>query len=155
MIFITIGTQIPFDRFIKIIDELAENISDTFYVQALAGNYTPKNFNVVEFINPDEFDRIVQESSLIISHAGIGSILSAMEYNKPIIIFPRLASLKEHRNEHQMATAKAMEEKKYTYVAYNKQDLLDLLTTKNLHPLNKGEKIGSYNILNGILKEIS
>lgn len=150
MIFVTIGTQIPFDRFIKIIDEIAETIDEEFYVQALTGNYKPRNFKIVDFINPDEFNRVVQEARLIISHAGIGSILSAMDFNKPIIIFPRLAKLKEHRNDHQIATAKAMKERNYAYVAYNQQELIDFLKMEELIPLNSNI-MGNNNILNSIL----
>jgi len=137
MIFVTTGTQIPFDRFIKAIDEIAETIDEPLVVQALKGNYSPKNFEMVEFIAPDEFDKTIQEARLIVSHAGIGSILSAIDYEKPIIIFPRLASFGEHRNDHQMATAMAINEKGYAYVAYDKKQLKDLLSSKDLIPLKR------------------
>lgn len=152
MIFVTVGTQLPFDRFIRIIDELSEKIDEEFYVQALNGTYKPQNFNIINFINPDEFNYIIQKARIIISHAGIGSILSAMEYNKPIIIFPRLSLFKEHRNDHQMATAKAMENMKYAYVAYTKEDIEKFLSMKELIPMGKNNN--NNNILNSILKEL-
>lgn len=154
MIFVTIGTQIPFDRFIKIIDELAGVINETFIVQALYGNYSPQNFSVVSFITPDEFDKIAQKARLIISHAGIGSILSAIDYEKPIIIFPRLASLGEHRNDHQMATAMAINEKGYAYVAYDKKQLKELLFSKELVPLKRKIEQSSNKILYSIINNI-
>lgn len=153
MIFVTIGTQIPFDRFIRIVDDLAGMTNETFVVQALNGDYTPKNFEVLNFIAPDEFNRIVEEARLIISHAGIGSILSALDYEKPIIIFPRLASLKEHRNDHQMATAMVVNEKGYAYVAYDKKQLKDLLYSTTLSALG-GRVSKSNSILNSILKDL-
>lgn len=139
MIFVTIGTQIPFDRFIKIVDELAETMDEEFVVQALEGEYLPKNFKTVDFIAPDEFNDIIKKSRLIVAHAGIGSVLSAIDYEKPIIIFPRLVSLGEHRNDHQMATAMKINEKGYAYVAYDKKQLKDLMQNKDLKVLKSKE----------------
>jgi len=152
MIFVTTGTQIPFDRFIKVVDEIAGTMNETFVVQALKGSYMPKNFKTVAFIAPDEFDKIVQEARLIVSHAGTGSILSAIDYEKPIIIFPRLASLGEHRNDHQMATAMAINEKGYAYVAYDKKQLKDLLCSKDLIPLKKKTGQSANQILYSIIQ---
>ena len=72
---------------------------------------------------------------MVIAHAGMGTILSALKQDKPIIVVPRLASLKEHRNDHQMATAMRMDELGYVYVAYDKKQLRDLLMQKDLKPL--------------------
>jgi UDP-N-acetylglucosamine transferase subunit ALG13 len=153
MIFVTIGTQIPFDRFIKTVDEIAGTINETFVVQALNGNYQPQNFKTVGFIAPDEFDKVVQEARLIVSHAGMGSILSAIDYEKPIIIFSRLASLGEHRNDHQMATAMVINEKGYAYVAYDKKQLKDLLCSKELVPLKRKTEQSSNKILHSIISD--
>ncbi|MFQ9315429.1 PssE/Cps14G family polysaccharide biosynthesis glycosyltransferase [uncultured Dysgonomonas sp.] len=151
MIFVTVGTQIPFDRLIETIDEIAGTINETFIVQTLGNNYQPQHFKTVDFIEPDEFDKIMQKARLIISHAGIGSILSAIEYQKPIIIFPRLASFGEHRNDHQIATAMAINEKGYAYVAYDKKQLKELLFSKELFPLKKRTEHSSCEILRSII----
>jgi len=150
MIFVTIGTQIPFDRFIKMIDELAGTMDEKFVVQALNGKYQPKNFKTVDFIAPDEFNKITSEARLIVAHAGIGSVLTAIDHEKPIIIFPRLASLGEHRNDHQIATAMAINENGYAYVAYDKKQLKDLLLLKELVPLKRNTE-SSNEILHSII----
>ncbi len=46
---------------------------------------------------------------MIVSHAGMGTILKSIEYDKPLILVPRLASLGEHRNDHQVATASKLD----------------------------------------------
>jgi len=66
---------------------------------------------------PKEFDAYVGSCRLLVSHAGIGSILTARKYGKPIVIVPRQACLGEHRNDHQMATARQLEGRKGIYVA--------------------------------------
>lgn len=80
----------------------------------------------------------------------MGSIISAMSLQKPIIIFPRKASLGEHRNDHQIATAKKMEELNYTYVAYDKEQLKSLLLKKDLIPLHFLKEYASQDLIRSI-----
>ena len=49
-------------------------------------------------------DRMVAADA-IIAHAGMGTILTALEMGKPLLVMPRRAELGEHRNDHQLATA--------------------------------------------------
>ena len=139
MIFVTIGTQIPFDRLIEILDRIAPELDDEIYAQALKGKYKPKNFKLIDFIEPDEFEKVFMQARLIVAHAGMGTILSSLCNSKPLIIFPRIASIGEHRNEHQSATAQMIKEKNYAYVATDEEELRELLH-KDLRPMkNIGE----------------
>lgn len=150
MIFCTTGTQAPFDRFIKAIDEIALVLEEDFFVQAKKGKYVPKNIRVVDFIPPDEFAKIAQSAKIIIAHAGIGSIVSAMRLNKPLIIFPRIAKLGEHRNEHQLATAKKIGELGYAYVVNDVDELKELILRKNLTSLHKMGEFASVSLIDEI-----
>jgi UDP-N-acetylglucosamine transferase subunit ALG13 len=154
MIFVTIGTQIPFDRFIEAIDEIAVLINETIIVQTFKGKYQPKCVQTVNFLNPNDFKNFIDKARLIVSHAGMGSILSALEYEKPIIIFPRLASLGEHRNDHQIATAMKMNELGYVYVAYDKKQLKELMLNKDLKPLKTINKNTSSELMKSIVSSI-
>lgn len=137
MIFVTIGTQAPFDRFIKIIDEVAPQINEEIIAQVYKCGFRPKNIKTVDFLAPDEFNNLFDKADLIISHAGMGTILSALQKHKPIIIFPRIAALGEHRNEHQLATAEKFKELGSVYVAMNEQELKELMLRKDLVPLHE------------------
>lgn len=137
MIFCTIGTQVPFDRFVRIVDEVAVELDEEVIAQVYKSQYQAKNIRTVDFLAPDEFNKLFSEARLIVSHAGMGTIISAMQQEKPIIVFPRIAALGEHRNEHQMATAKQMAKMKYVYVAFNAEQLRKLMLTSNLKPLHK------------------
>ena len=66
----------------------------------------------------------------------MGTFLSAMRLGKPIVVFPRVAALGEHRNEHQLATARKMKELGYVYVAETAEELLELLSRPDLKPLH-------------------
>ena len=141
MIFVTIGTQAPFDRLIEAVDKIAPSVNEKIIAQALKGSYIPKNIEVIDFISPDKFSEYFNSASLVIAHAGMGTILSALTTQKPLIIFPRKASLGEHRNEHQLATAKRLEKLNLVNVAYDIKDIEPMLT--NRENLIKPDKIGN------------
>ena len=105
MIFITVGTQLPFDRLIQSLDDYFTGLDDAVFAQVGPSDIKLKNIPFADFVSPSKADELFQEASLIIAHAGMGSILTALKYKKPILVVPRKASLGEHRNEHQMATA--------------------------------------------------
>ena len=135
MILVVTGTQLPFDRLIKMLDEIAPKLNEEIVAQVNGSSYLPRHINTIDLLPPDEFDKLFKQARLIVAHAGIGTIISAMQYQKPLIIFPRIAALGEHRNEHQLATATKMKEAGWVYVANTKEELSALLQRPDLHPL--------------------
>lgn len=110
MIFLTVGNELPFNRLVRAVDSWrSSNYHITVFGQIgnLGKNdYRPRHFAWQEFIKPDEYHRKCEEAELIIAHAGMGSIITALVTAKPILIMPRRADLHEHRNDHQIATTK-------------------------------------------------
>jgi UDP-N-acetylglucosamine transferase subunit ALG13 len=128
MIFVTVGTDLPFDRMMRVIDEWArENDRRDVFAQIGEGGWEPEFLEYSHFLQPPEFKRRFNEASLIISHAGMGTILSALMYGKPILIMPKSAALGEHRNEHQLATAKRMKELGLVHFAADEIILREML----------------------------
>src|SRR5262249_42965777 len=85
--------------------------------------YRPVHISNEQFIDPTEFRKRVESASLVIAHAGMGSIITALELGKQIIVMPRRANLGEHRNDHQVATAKRFAEQGRIMVAFNEEEL--------------------------------
>ena len=104
MILVTVGMQLGFDRLIAAMDALAPDLGMPVIAQTGKGTYAPQNMEARARIAPAEFETLVQQCSLIVSHAGIGTVLTAARFAKPIILFPRRADQGEHRNDHQLAT---------------------------------------------------
>lgn len=130
MIFVTVGSQLPFDRMIRAVDEIAPAFPQSqFIAQVFGMKYQVQHINTVEFISPIQFNDYILSAELIISHAGMGTILSVAEMGKPLIVFPRQGKLKETRNDHQVATCRMLE-KEGLNVAYDREDLEKLV---NLH----------------------
>lgn len=124
MIFVTVGTDLPFDRMMKVIDDWARaNERRDVFAQIGEGGWRPGFIEHAEFLQPPQFKEKFSKASLIISHAGMGTILSALMYQKPILVMPKRASLGEHRSEHQVATAKKMQELGNVNVAFDEEEL--------------------------------
>lgn len=154
MIFCTIGTQAPFDRFVKIVDEVAACIDEEIIAQVYKSEYVAKNIRTIDFLEPDAFNKLFNKARLIVSHAGMGTIISAMQQNKPIIIFPRIAALGEHRNEHQLATAQKMKELGYVYLANDAITLEKMLKKQDLKPLHELGEFASQSLINELIQVI-
>jgi UDP-N-acetylglucosamine transferase subunit ALG13 len=128
MIFATVGTQGPFDRLIRTIDGWAGTNGRTdVFAQTGPSDYRSEHIQTMRFIDATEFRERVEAASLVISHAGMGSIITALELGKRIIVMPRRAGLGEHRNDHQLATAKRFAEQGSITVAFTEQELIDKL----------------------------
>jgi UDP-N-acetylglucosamine transferase subunit ALG13 len=122
--FVSVGTQVPFDRLIRAVDQWAEQNSDCeIFAQIGESKYQPSKIQFSRFIELDEYQHRIDWCDVMVAHAGIGAILSALEAAKPIIIMPRRASLKEHRNEHQLATAGRFAEMGKVIVAMDENEL--------------------------------
>lgn len=148
MIFVTVGTQLPFDRLIKAIDEFAVTYTSEVVAQTGIGSYKPIALLCKESISREVFEKYVESSSLVVSHAGMGTVLAAMKYNKPHIIVPRLYEFGEHRNDHQLATVEFLKRYKNIHVVDNIEDL----STTIFSILNKGWE-ASENAVNGVLSQ--
>lgn len=124
MILVTVGTQAPFDRLIQTVDEWAaeENRTDVF-AQIADSDLIPNQVEWEKFLTPQAMQERLEAATLIISHAGIGTILSALRLRKPILILPRVAALGEQRNDHQLATARRFSESGVITAAYDEEDL--------------------------------
>ena len=128
MIFATVGTQLPFDRMIAALDRWAgDNKRSDIVAQVGSTSLQLKNITWKRTMTPEEFRARIQEASIVVSHAGIGSIITALEFRKPTLVMPRLAALHEHRSDHQVATAEQLSNLGYVNVAQDEDELLRLL----------------------------
>lgn len=143
MIFVTVGTDLPFDRMVKLVDEWArEQRRKDVFAQIGRTTWKPSYIQYTNFIDPAEFGKRFNEASTIVAHAGMGTILNALHYGKPILVMPRRASLGEHRNEHQLATAKHLLAMGKVNVAFEEEDFKRKLS--KLESLEIKQQIGAF-----------
>lgn len=129
MILVTVGMQLGFDRLIAAMDGLAPGLGQPVIAQTGKGTYRPAHMEARVSIAPGEFDALVQQASLIVSHAGIGTVLTAARFGKPVVLLARRAALGEHRNDHQLATVRQLAGRPGIVVAEDEAALTGAIAT--------------------------
>lgn len=125
MILVTVGAQMPFDRFIVAVDAWVEErgLAEEVFAQIGQGAVEPRSMPWTDFLEPDEFRARLEAADALVAHAGTGSILNALELGKPVLVMPRHASKNETRNDHQIATAQRFEALGHVLVAWDEHEL--------------------------------
>lgn len=147
MIFVTVGAQMPFDRLVHALDAWAATHRDVaVFAQVGDTPAPPAHIPYSRMLTPAEFAERVRGAQLIVAHAGMGSILTALEYGKPLLVMPRRADLRETRNDHQLATVKQFADNARIHVAPDEHALatqLDALLSQAPAP-GMGPQIGAF-----------
>jgi UDP-N-acetylglucosamine transferase subunit ALG13 len=140
MIFLTVGTQFPFDRLVRAVDKAMDNnlIEEEVFAQIGRSAYQPHNFESVSFLDKQAFDEKMQNASGIISHAGMGIITLALDNNKPLLVMPRLKEYNEVVNNHQTAVARKFAQLGHLLAAYKSEDLIgNIKKLKSFMPVKR------------------
>lgn len=105
----TVGTQLPFDRLVRAVDEWAERTGhEDVFAQIGPSEYSPRSIRWSQQLEPDAFRGKMESADFIIAHAGMGTIINALRMHKTLLVMPRQAALGEHRNDHQIATVREL-----------------------------------------------
>lgn len=116
MILVTLGTQDKdFSRLLKVLDKEIEkgNIKDKVIVQSGNTKYKSNNMEIFDFVSNRKLEELIEKSKLVITHGGVGSILTALKHNKKVIAAPRLSKYREHQNDHQKQIVKEFSKRGY------------------------------------------
>lgn len=137
MILATVGTQLPFPRLMRALETLAAELDEPVIAQTGPDPARYPALDQRETLAPAEFSTLFQEARVIVAHAGMGTILSARRWHKPLVILPRRHDLGEHRNDHQLATARHVADLPGIHVAWEDADLAPLLRRRDLPPADE------------------
>lgn len=105
MILVTLGTQDkPFNRLLEAVQKQIDNgnIKDKVVVQAGLTKFESDDMTIYDLIPYEEFDKLVRECDLLITHGGVASILNGIRNGKKVIAAARLKKYGEHTNDHQL-----------------------------------------------------
>lgn len=127
MIVLTIGTMLPFDRLVRAVDRWAAGGRAVFAQIGDRAAYEPRHMEWTRLMPPDAFAQRVAQSRLLIAHAGTGSYFLASAQRRPIVLFPRRASLGEHNTDHQVETARWLGQRPGVFVAMTEDELPDAI----------------------------
>lgn len=116
MILVLLGTQDKsFERLLVQIDREIEKgtIKEKVIVQAGHTNYKSDNMEIFDLIPIDELEELTKKCRIIITHGGVGSIISGLRNKKIVIAAARLKKYKEHTNDHQKQIVKEFASRGY------------------------------------------
>ena len=117
-VFVSVGTMMPFDRLLRTMDAwAAAHPAATVFFQIGKSAYEPRHGPFVRLMPVADYRRHLADAALFVAHAGMGSIISAIEAGKPLVMLPRLKALGEHNTDHQLATATTVGQREGLHIA--------------------------------------
>lgn len=116
MILVLLGTQN--NSFHRLLEEVQKNIDngnikEEVIVQKGYTKFESENMILYAQLPSDEIKNLTEKADLIITHGGVGSIITSLEKGKKVIAVPRLKKYKEHVNDHQLDIIKSFNDKGY------------------------------------------
>ena len=126
MILVLLGTQNnSFIRLLKEIEKCIEKdiIRDEVIVQAGFTKYESDKMKILDMVSMQELQKLISDAELVITHGGVGSIVTSLKNDKKIIAVPRLKKYEEHVNDHQLQIVETFEDKGYLKKVIEMEDL--------------------------------
>ena len=116
MILVLLGTQN--NSFHRLLEEIQKNIDngnidEEVIVQKGYTKFESKDMKTYDELPIEEFNELIKKANLIITHGGVGSIITSIKNRKKVIAIPRLKKYKEHVNDHQLDIIKSFNEVGY------------------------------------------
>ncbi len=127
MIFVTVGTEkFPFDRLLKILDEALRTgeIKEDIFAQIGNCNYAPQFYKYEKMLLFQRMVEFIINSTIVVSHAGTGSIRMCLKEGKIPIVLARDVKYGEHLDNHQMQLAEKMESLGKIILAHSEKELI-------------------------------
>jgi len=130
MILVLLGTQNnSFVRLLNAVQDCIDKkiITDEVVVQAGFTKYESKDMKIFSMIHKDQFADLLDKADVVITHAGVGSIIASIERGKKTIVVPRLKKYNEHVNNHQIQIARKYKHDGYVKSVMNLKHLGDVI----------------------------
>lgn len=156
MIFLTVGSQLPFDRLVAAVDSWAQqHPQHRVLAQIGQSELQPRALEVIDSLSPAAYQQMLRDSSLVVGHVGMGTIINCLTESRPMLLMPRLSRLGETRNDHQVDTANRFQRFSTMHIAWEADqvgDQLDALTGAAA-PVDSAGDIGLSPQLEGVLRQ--
>lgn len=138
MILVLLGTQNnSFHRLLEEIEKNIENgtIKEKVIAQVGYTKFQSKKIETIDFVSKEELEEFQNQADLIITHGGVGSIISSIRKGKKVIAVPRKHEYEEHVNNHQIDIVKNFNEQGYIIGIEKVEDLKQaIIKSKEFNP---------------------
>jgi UDP-N-acetylglucosamine transferase subunit ALG13 len=123
VIFVTVGSMFPFDRLIPAVDAWAAVNPGEEILAQIGQGAAPRHLRWLRRMDQDAFAATVREAEIVVAHAGMGTVITAGRFGRPLVLLPRLAALAEQTTDHQLATADWLRDRPGIQIADTPEDL--------------------------------
>ena len=138
MILVLLGTQNnSFHRLLQEVENNIKNgtINEEVIVQAGYTKYQSHKMRVIDLISKEQLEKFQDEANLIITHGGVGSIITSIKKRKKVIAVPRMHEYGEHVNNHQIDIVQNFDKQGYIIGIEKVEDLKDaIIKSKEFEP---------------------
>ncbi len=126
MILVTTGSSGgPFDRLLSVVERF--DVAEDILVQHGPSALRPPGARCVEYLPFDDLSRAVSDARVVVAHAGVGSILLCLTHGRTPLVVPRLPSLGEVVDDHQLVLARRLALSGAVTCVENADDLPELV----------------------------
>lgn len=134
MILVTLGTQDkPFVRILEMVQQLIDEkiITEQVNVQAGYTTFDSKDMHIFDYIDMEAYAKMLDECDILITHGGVGTIVTAVKDGKKVIGVAREAKYGEHHNDHQKEIIETFTKEGYILSAENVDQLKEAILKIN------------------------
>ncbi len=158
-----VGTFITFGNVHKKFPRMAQLVIDNhnllpkpIVIQAGPNIEQFENFNykVFKYCEINEFNEYISNSSLIISHAGVGAVSTSIRYMKKPVIIPREKRYDEHINDHQLHFVEHFINTGIFFAIKNEYELMEIIKSGNYLQKPMSNELGNFSKLANQIKII-
>ena len=130
MILVLLGTQN--NSFKRLLEEVQKNIdngniTEKVIVQKGYTKFESKDMEMYKELPGEKINELIEKADIVITHGGVGSIISSITRGKKVIAVPRLKKYKEHVNDHQLDIINSFNNNGYIIGIQNVEQLGDAL----------------------------
>ena len=143
MVLVTVGNATQgFSRLLDAVDRIAGEGAfgdETILVQSgHTRAFRPRHCRHQAFFPMDEFVALIHEASLIIAHAGAGTLFHALSAGKVPVVMPRRQKYGEHVDDHQMELVRALAAEGRVVPAWEAEDISGAMVTARRSGVSHG-----------------
>lgn len=118
----------PFDRLIRRMDEWAAATGEAdLLAQIGTGDFVPRHMRHERRLTQANFAAAMAKAEIVVAHAGMGTVITAGGFGRPLVLLPRREEWGEHTTDHQIATANWLRGKPGIFVADGDADLAPMI----------------------------
>lgn len=129
MIFVTLGTQDKhFPRLLEAVEKL--EVNEEIIAQVGSTKFKSDKIKIFDYLDSEDFEKYMNDARVIISHAGVGTILKGVQLGKKMIVAARMKKYGEHVNDHQKQILDNFSSEGYILPLYDFEKLSELLNVE-------------------------